>query len=180
MKSMEAMPHGFRTGKNMLMGFDPATGKLTARDATLGTYNLATIMGGAEVMMELNMSIDDPAWQKLWVDFCTNSGAGISQGKLVAYAYHATKDPALAQNALAGLRGGGGRARGGRVLPPNALAAIDDGVDTNGSSQSGLNAIAVLELCADVLPTAVPTAPAGGFGGGGRGPNTPPAGDGGA
>ena len=58
MKSMEAMPHGFRTGRNMLMGFDPATGKLTARDETRGTYNLATIMGGAELMFELNLSID--------------------------------------------------------------------------------------------------------------------------
>jgi hypothetical protein len=180
MKSMEAMPHGFRTGKNMLMGFDPATGKLTARDSTLGSYNLATIMGGAELMFELNMSIDDPAWQKLWADFCANSGAGISQGKLVAYAYYATKNPALVQSALAGLRGGG-RARGARVLPPNALAPTDDGVDTNGSSQGGLNAIAVLELCADVLPTsAPPPAPAGGGFGGGRGGGTPAAGDGGA
>ena len=174
MQSMEAMPHGFRTGKNLLMGFDPATGKLTARDTTLGSYNLATIMGGAELMFELNMSIDDPAWHKVWSDFCANSGAGISQGKLLAYAYSVTKDPALAQNAIASLRGGRG-ARGGRVEPPNALAPMDDGTDTNGSSQSSLNAIAVLELCADVLPT---DAPAGGVAP--RGPGASPAGEGGA
>ena len=172
MQSMEAMPHGFRTGRNLLMGFDPATGKLTARDTTLGSYNLATIMGGAELMFELNMSIDDPAWHKVWSDFCANSGAGISQGKLLAYAYSVTKDPALAQNAIASLRGGRG-ARGSRVEPPNALAPMDDGTDTNGSSQSSLNAIAVLELCADVLPTAAPTG-----GGGAPGANTPPAGGG--
>jgi hypothetical protein len=154
------------------MGFDPATGKLTARDTTLGSYNLATIMGGAELMFELNMSIDDPAWHKVWSDFCANSGAGISQGKLLAYAYSVTKDPALAQNAIASLRGGRG-ARGSRVEPPNALAPMDDGTDTNGSSQSSLNAIAVLELCADVLPTAAPTG-----GGGAPGANTPPAGGG--
>jgi len=172
MQSMEAMPHGFRTGRNLLMGFDPATGKLTARDTTLGSYNLATIMGGAELMFELNMSIDDPAWHKVWSDFCANSGAGISQGKLLAYAYSVTKDPALAQNAIASLRGGRG-ARGSRVEPPNALAPMDDGTDTNGSSQSSLNAIAVLELCGDVLPTAAPTG-----GGGAPGANTPPAGGG--
>ncbi len=161
MKSMEAMPHGFRTGRNLLMGFDPATGILTARDSTLGSYNLATIMGGAEVMFELNMSIDDPAWKKVWADFCANSGAGISAGKLEAYAYSVTKNPALAQSAIASVRGGRG-GRGGRAEPPNALAPTDDGTDTNGSAQSALNAIVVLELCADVLPTAAPV-------GGGRG-----------
>jgi hypothetical protein len=46
--------------------------------------------------------------------------------------------------------------------PPNSLASTDDGTDTNGASQSALNAIAVLEFCADVLPTAAPV-------GGGRG-----------
>jgi hypothetical protein len=172
MQSMEAMPHGFRTGRNLLMGFDPATGKLTTRDSSLGSYNLATIMGGAELMFELNMSIDDPAWKKVWVDFCANSGANISAGKLQAYAYSVTKDAALAQSAIVSLRGG--RARGGRIDPPNALAPMDDGTDTNGSSQSSLNAIAVLEFCADVLPTAAPTG-----GGAPREPGAPPEGNGG-
>jgi hypothetical protein len=35
---------------------------------------------------------------------------------------------------------------------------MEDGTDTNGSSQNSLNAIVVLELCADVLPTAAPMA----------------------
>jgi hypothetical protein len=51
---------------------------------------------------------------------------------------------------------------------------MDDGTDTNGSSQSSLNAIAVLELCADVLPAEAPKGDMPG------GPNTPPAGEGGA
>ena len=33
---------------------------------------------------------------------------------------------------------------------------MEDGTDTNGSSQNSLNAIVVLELCADALPTAAP------------------------
>ena len=45
---------------------------------------------------------------------------------------------------------------------------MDDGTDTNGSSQGSLNAIAVLELCAGVLPTAAPP--------GDDGAKTPPAG----
>jgi YetA-like protein len=170
MKSMEAMPHGFRTGRNLLMGFDPATGVLTARDNTLGKYNLSTIMGGAELMAELNMSIDDPEWKKIWTAFCADSGEVISLGKMQAYAYSVNRDPALAQSAIASLHGGRGRA--GRADPPNSLAPMEDGTDTNGSSQNSLNSIVVLELCAEVLPTAAPT--------GGSGAGTPPAGDGGA
>ena len=117
--------------------------------------------------LELNLSIDDPAWKKTWSDFCANSGAGISAGKLLAYAYSVTKNPALAQSAIASVRGGG-RGRGGRAEPPNALAPTDDGTDTNGSAQSALNAIVVLELCADTLPTAPPA-------GGGRGARGAPA-----
>jgi hypothetical protein len=157
MKSMEAMPHGFRTGRNLLMGFDPATGVLTARDTTLGKYNLSTIMGGAELMAELNLSIDDPAWKKTWTDFCADSGEAISLGKMQAYAYAVTRDPTLARSAVASLRAGHA-ARFGHVDPPDALAPMEDGTDTNGSSQNSLNAIAVLELCADTLPTAAPTA----------------------
>jgi hypothetical protein len=155
MKSIEAMPHGFRTGKNMLMGFDPTTGVLTARDNTLGAYNLATIMGGAELMFELNLSIDDSAWKKVWAEFCANSGAVISAGKLQAYAYSVLRDPSLAQSAIATLRPRTGQGFG-HVDPPNALAATQDGSDTNGASQGSLNAIAVLEFCADALPTTAP------------------------
>ena len=154
MKSIEAMPHGFRTGKNMVMGFDPVTGKLTERDNTLGSYNLATIMGGAELMFELNLSIDDPGWKKVWADFCADSGAHISEGKLQAYAYSVTRNASLAQSAVASLHVQGGRS--GRAEPPSALAPTDDGTDTNGASQDSLNTIVVLELCADALPTTVP------------------------
>jgi hypothetical protein len=34
---------------------------------------------------------------------------------------------------------------------------MDDGTDTNGASQNSLNAIAVLEFCADKLPTDAPS-----------------------
>lgn len=156
MNSIASMPHGFRTGKNLLMGFDPATGVLTARDNTLGKYNLSTIMGGAELMFELNMSIDDPAWKKVWAGFCAASGEEISLGKMQAYAYYVDRNPSLAQSAIATLHGN--RLRGGRAEPPDALVPTDDGTDTNGTSQNSLNAIVVLELCADMLPTAAPAA----------------------
>jgi hypothetical protein len=74
-------------------------------------------MGGAELMFELNLSIDDEAWKKVWVDFCTNSGTTISAGKLQAYAYLFTKDPALAQSAIASLRNSRSVRAGMSILP---------------------------------------------------------------
>jgi hypothetical protein len=75
------------------------------------------------------------------------------------------KNPALAQSAIASVRGG---APGGALVAgPLVLAPANDGTDTNGAAQNALNAIAVLELCADVLPANAP--PGGGGGRGGRG-----------
>lgn len=160
MRSIASMPHGFRTGRNLLMGFDPASGVLVARDNTLGKYNLSTIMGGMELMFELNMSIDDPEWKKVWAEFCADSAEEISLGKMQAYAYYVSRDPSLARSAIATVHGD--RRRAIRVEPPNALVPTDDGTDTNGASQNSLNAIAVLELCADMLPTAAPVGGAAG------------------
>jgi hypothetical protein len=69
-----------------------------------------------------------------------------------------------------------------RVEGPLALNAFDEAarIGTNGSAQSGLTAIEILELCADALPTEVPPPEAfpggrGGRGGrGARGGTTPP------
>ena len=64
------MPLGFLTGRNLVFGYDPSTGKLSELKDEAGTYNLATIMGGAEVVFELNMMLDDERWQKLWLQYC--------------------------------------------------------------------------------------------------------------
>jgi hypothetical protein len=50
MDSIAAMPFGFLTGPNQLYGYDPKTGKLYALEEQVGTYNLATIMVGGEVV----------------------------------------------------------------------------------------------------------------------------------
>ena len=41
------MPLGLRTGRNLVMGFDPKTSELYQLSDEAGVYNLATIMGGA-------------------------------------------------------------------------------------------------------------------------------------
>ena len=52
MDSISQMPFWFRSGKNLLFGYDPATGKLYTLTDEVGDYNLTTIMGGGEVVFE--------------------------------------------------------------------------------------------------------------------------------
>jgi hypothetical protein len=71
MDSIAKMPYGFMTGPDQLYGYDPATGKLDpmVQDG-FGHYNLTVIMGGAEVIFELNELIDHPGWKKAWLQYC--------------------------------------------------------------------------------------------------------------
>ena len=179
MDSIAAMPFWFRTSPNLLWGYDPATGKLMPRAEVLGSYNLVTNMGGPEVVFELNEMIDHPAWPKIWLQYCRLSGAPgdvivkdkatgaegadgqyAGSGRMAAYAYMVTRNPAFARRALGGLSSG----RGGpqirslrRIEGPQALRPIEEAVGvgallTNGVNQSSLNMIEVLEMCADQLP----------------------------
>lgn len=178
MDSIAKMPFGFLTGPNQLYGYDPATGKLYALEERVGTYNLATIMGGAEVVFELNELIDHPGWKKAWEQYCRlhnapqavvtqdkSSGTEGSDaryarpGRLSAYLYRLTKNPAYAQKAWAGVTGGPNRPRGGRYTTvalkgPDVLAPIDEatGISTNSVSQGCLELIEVLEMCGSQMP----------------------------
>ena len=172
MDSIVKMPYGFLSGPNQLYGYDPATGKLypLVPDG-LGTYNLATIMGGAEVVFELNDLIDHPGWKKVWNQYCrlhtapksvvaqdnqTGSegmdGRYARPGRLSAYLYRETKNSAFADKAWAGVR-----ARTPFVTtsfkPPLVLSPIDEvpGIATNTVSQSSLELIEVLEMCGSNL-----------------------------
>ncbi len=205
-ESLQAMPYWMKSGRNLVFGYDPKTGKLYRVSNDIGSYNLATIQGGAQVIFELNEFFDHPGWQKMWLQYCRIGGApaavltkdqetgsegadgaylgeqgGQSQGtpRLAAYAYYKTKNPAFAKAAVASLgRFASGALRTERVEGPLALNAFDEAarVGTNGSAQSGLTAIEILELCKDALPNEVPPPPPGGRGGRGgpgRGANAP-------
>jgi hypothetical protein len=198
-ESFLAMPYWLKSGKNLVYGYDPATGKLFQVSNEVGSYNLATIQGGAQVIFELNEILEHPGWEKMWLQYCRigsapadvlrkdqetgNEGADgrylgeqgrASQGtpRLAAYAYSKTKNPVFAQAATASLlRFGGGPLATTRVEGPLVLNPVDEAgrVSTNGAAQSGLSAIEILELCADQLPTAVPPPEPFPFGRGGRG-----------
>lgn len=186
MDSLSSMPYGIRSGRNLVYGYDPATGRLYRVSDELGDYNLATIQGGAEVAFELNELVDRPSWMRTWLEYCRleaapadvivrdrRSGAegkdaryvgfGQAGARLAAYVYAKTGDAAFATAAIDRLFGAFGGFRAGmyatrRVAGPDVLNPIDEDprVSTNATAQSSLTAIEVLALCADRLPDKPP------------------------
>jgi hypothetical protein len=194
-QSMSKMSLGLRSGRNLVFGYDPASGKLFQLSEDAGTYNLATIMGGAEVVFEMNMMLDDPTWEKLWLQYCrlysaprdmivrdmTSGQEGMDgsyarDGRLASYVYLKTQNPAFLQFGLDslvnGARGGGGRGgRGIRKIEGSAaLHPIDEGPSgTNGAAQNGLETITMLGMIGDKLPAEFPAQQPAQRGRGGRG-----------
>jgi hypothetical protein len=188
------MPLGLRTGQNLVLGYDPETGKLFQLSDQAGTYNLATIMGGAEVVFEMNLMLDDPTWHKLWLQYCRLynapkpvlvrdmetgqeglDGAFVRDGRLASYVFMKTKSPEFLEvgiNSLARTRGGGGGGgRGGaprtirKVEGPLTLNPINEGPSgTNGAAQNGLETIIMLGMIGDKLPAEAPPQQPGGPG----------------
>jgi len=196
-ESLDAMPLGMRTGRNLVMGYDPETGKLHQLNDEAGVYNLSTIMGGAEVAMELSLMLDDERWQRLWLQYCRlysapkdmvvrdmttgaegGDAAYVRDGRLAGYVFRKTGQEAFKEAALNALlaRARGGRGMGGgaeprRVTGPAVLNPIDLGpANTNSASQNGLEIISMLGAVGAYLPEELPPPPPPGTGGrGGRG-----------
>jgi hypothetical protein len=175
-------------GGAQVVGFDMATGKLTAiRDPLTksplpASYNLATIMGGGEVMFELVPLLERKDFATAWLQYCRIGGApadvlkldrttgnegadgryilGEQSGpRLAAYAYAHTKSPAFAKKAIDGvLNRDGGYANPKLLTGPDVLNAAEEDleVNTNGAAQTGLTTIQILELCKDQLPHEAP------------------------
>jgi hypothetical protein len=171
MESIAQMPFGFLTGPDQLYGYDPENGKLYALERRVGPYNLATIMGGAEVVFELNPLVDHAGWNRVWDQFCRlhtapeaviardnatgNEGADgqyARPGRLSAYLYSRTRNPAFARRAWAAVSGG--RYGVTRVQGPDVPEPVDEvtGLSTNSVAQGSLELIQVLEMCGDQLP----------------------------
>jgi hypothetical protein len=178
-ESLDAMPLGLRSGRNLVFGYDPTTGRLYRLNDEAGVYNLATIMGGAEVVFELNMMLDDARWKKLWLQYCQlyNAPADalahgivsgndvldasfVRDGRLAAYVYHETQNEAFLREGIDALlkTARGERSRPvHRVVGVNVLNPVDEGLaGTNGAAQNGLETIAMLGLIGDHLPAEFP------------------------
>lgn len=181
--SIAEMKYWMRTGRNLVMGYDPATGKLYQIDDVPGAYNLTTIQGGAEVAFELTSLLDDPTWNKIWLQYCRlgaapaevllrdketgtegadasmvgEQGGGNSQGipRLAAFVYYRTKNPAFAERAIRGIGYGRNQYNTQRIEVPETLNPVDEArdVSTNTAAQSSLMDIEILEMVKDRLPT---------------------------
>ncbi|HEY3755464.1 MAG TPA: Tat pathway signal sequence domain protein [Opitutaceae bacterium] len=182
--SVSRLPLGMRSGKNLVFGYDPATGKLYQVNDQMGDYNLATIQGGAEVVFEMNQLIDDPAWMKTWVQYCRlreapesvvqqdlktgtegADGSYAGPGRLAAYAFAQTHNAAFARAAANSIFGGlhgveRDQYKSTHWDGPDVLNPIDETImSTNTAAQSSLNAYEVLALCGDALPADIPPRP---------------------
>ncbi len=174
--SIANMKYRFFTGPDSLMGYDPATSKLfPLSDDGFGGYNLTTIMGGAEVVFELNELIDHPGWKQAWLQYCRLISARRDvilrdiatgtegedaryggAGRLSGYVYAKTGNAAYARKALQQLAGAGPdrpRLAITKLKGPDVLNPIEEatGVSTNSVAQAALHAIELLELCGDQI-----------------------------
>jgi len=176
MDSIAAMPYGFLQGPNQLYGYDPKTGKMgVIVEDGFGAYNLTTIMGGAEVVFELNDLIDHAGWKKAWRQYglLVHAGKAVvtrdnstgtegadgqfaQYGRLAAYAYLTASNPAFRNAALAK------KAWSLVRMPtfatthfdaPAVLHPIDEipGMGTNGTAQNCLETIELLAMVGDQL-----------------------------
>jgi hypothetical protein len=164
-----------------VLGYDPQTGRLYALNDEAGQYNLATIMGGAEVAFELGLMLDDARWHRLWDQYCRlynaprevlirdkttgtegTDGLYARDGRLAAYLYLKTQNEVFKQaavNALLRPRMGG---RGGmtprRVEGPDSLNPVDEApmAGTNGAAQNGLETVSMLGMVGEFLPAEMP------------------------
>ena len=155
--SILALPYGLETGKPeanskalaATVGFDPATGKLTAipnpqtHALVPANYNLATIQGGGEVMFELVPLLGRKDFEAAWLTMCRlgiappdvwdkdrtthTEGAdaqfvapGQSGPRLAAYAYAKTGNVAYAKKAISMLL-----AQGGGIANPHMVTGSD-------------------------------------------------------
>jgi hypothetical protein len=180
-ESLSKMPFGMRTGRNLVMGYDPQTARLYALNDEAGQYNLATIMGGAEVAFELGLMLDDGRWHKLWDQYCrlynaprdvlvrdmTTGTEGMDaayarDGRLAAYLWLKTQNPAFRQAAIASLirprMGGRTPPAHRRVEGPESLNPVDEGplAGTNGAAQNGLETLGMLGAVGTFLPAEMP------------------------
>lgn len=164
MKSIASLPHGLFTG-NKALGFDPATGKLSydGDPALQNTNHLMTIMGGFEIMNEMQEMINLPEWKAAWLDHALRykqQARDISRNtfrvsRLQGYAAYHLNKPELAKEAWDDLLYPKGQVKEfvpfvtTSIAPPDVPALINEspGISTNGVATWALDAIYLLEVC---------------------------------
>ncbi len=177
-ESLSAMPYGFYSAEGAAYGYDPETHILYRLDEDgIGFLHLSVLMGGPEVAYELTELLDEPEWERLWLQFCRLYGAPVEQieaelgkavqlgqqqpwyARLPAYYSSKTGESSYGErdwNQFLDQNTGRGntdfllkRFEGMESLEPVVEV---EGVSTNNTTQWCLNAIQILELAIDQLP----------------------------
>ena len=156
MNSIASLPNGLFTG-NKALGFYPDTGVITYEgDPTLkNTNHLMTIMGGFELMNEMQGMIDVPAFNQAWLeharDFKLYNHFRVS--RLQAYAAWHLYDPKRAAEAWTDLWGRLEHTPAPpmtvrKIFPPEVPAPLDEcmPISTNDAALWSLDAIYMQEV----------------------------------
>jgi len=100
MKSICQMPKRIFQGPGVL-GFDPATGVISYEgDTTIRNNNhLLSLMGGFEIVNEMNEMIHLPEWKDAWQEYTLNYSGGFTIPRLKAYAAYHGADPMAGEDA---------------------------------------------------------------------------------
>jgi len=170
MKAISAMKGGLFSG--IVYGYDPKTKMLYQLHDALSVNVFVALMGGPEVLMELNPVIDLPEWNKTWLTFCryvqapaneqtkaigapVRNGLGPYYARMTAYAARAMKDPKLATEAWASILKENPLFVPQRYSGIDILQPVDESpkVVTNSAAQWCLSIIEMLELVGDYVPS---------------------------
>lgn len=162
MRSIVALPNRIFTGPQAL-GFDPKTGIITSEcDPKLeSTNHLMTIMGGFEVMNEMNRMIDYSEWKAAWLDLAArykqkaweirHNSFRIS--RLMGYAAYHLRNPKMAKEAWTDLftrleHTPAPPFKVTKILPPEVPAPLDEciSISTNDAAIWSLDAIYMQEV----------------------------------
>ena len=162
MKSIAALKNGLFTG-NMALGYDPATGVISYEGDPnkQNTNHLMTIMGGFEIMNEMQEMIQVPEFNKVWLKHARDykqKALEITRNRfrvcrLMAYAASHLYDPKTAAEAWKDLwskleHTPAPEFKIEKVLPPEVPAAMDEckTISTNDAALWSLDAIYMQEV----------------------------------
>ncbi|MBP8776915.1 MAG: hypothetical protein KBH23_02860 [Bacteroidaceae bacterium] len=156
MTTIGQLPQGLFSSP-IALGYDPATGIVTHEGDTsaISTNHLMTIMGGFEVGLEMMEMIQQPDWERAWLDHAARyakvGGKHFLVPKLTAYAASKLRSKGLAKQAWKELLSTENihqlKLDVHTVNPPYVLYPINESfISTNDAATWALNAIYMMEV----------------------------------
>lgn len=155
MKSIASLPKRVLQGPRAL-GFDPATGIISHEGDTalINTNHLLALMGGFELVNEMNEMLPLPEWKDAWLEYALKYDSNFRIPRLPAYAAYHAADPDARERAWAQfLRRGYPHSLAPfettMLTPPEVLSPQVEyrNISTNGVATWSLDAIYLQEVC---------------------------------